>query len=76
MVANWVKELTEEVMGSAPFNIGDIVKHPDGYKVKIIGGSYWGNYGLSNHWSWKRVLDNGTLDTKIEYGYGWQPEGK
>jgi len=71
MVENWVRELTEEVLGSAPFAVGDIVKHPDGRKVKIVGGQYWGTHGLSNHWSWRAVKSNGKLKKKVEHGYGW-----
>lgn len=72
-VASWVKELTEEVMGGPPFKVGDVVKHPDGRKVKIMGGQYWGEYGLSNFWYWREVKEDGTLG-EIEHGYGWRPE--
>ena len=71
-VAPWVQELTESVFGGAPFAIGDTVTHPDGRKVRITGGSYWGTYGLSNFWYWKPVLKNGKLG-KQEHGYGWTP---
>ena len=74
MVQRWVKDLTESALGGAPFEIGDVVMHPDGYKVKITGGQYWGTHGLSNCWTWKKVLKNGKL-SKDEYsGYGWRPE--
>ena len=51
---------------------GDIVKHPDGYEVKITSGYYLDpTYGrLSNFWYWKRVLPDGKLG-KEEHGYGW-----
>lgn len=70
-VTPWVKKLVEDTMGSAPFKIGDIVKHPDGRTVKIVSGRYWGRYGLSNHWGFSEVLKNGRISKKIEYGYGW-----
>jgi hypothetical protein len=70
-VAAWVKSMTEEVLGAAPFKIGDVVKHPSGRTVKIIGGAYWGEHGLSNHWFWKEVLPSGKLGEE-EYGYGWE----
>ncbi len=70
MVAAWVKNMTEEVLGGAPFKIGDVVKHPDGRTVKIVGGQYWGEHGLSNFWDWQEVLSNGKLGKK-ECGYGW-----
>jgi len=66
------KEITESVMGGPPFEIGDIVNHPDGRKVKITEGKYWGAHGLSNFWYWREVKKNGKLG-KIEHGYGWRP---
>lgn len=72
-IAPWAKSLTEEVLGGAPFKIGDVVKHPDGRKVKITGGQYWGQYGLSNFWDWREVLPKGKLG-KPESGYGWRVE--
>lgn len=76
MVAAWAKELTESVIGGAPFKIGDVVKHPDGRTVKITEGRYWGDHGLSNFWYWREVLKDGSLSDKVEHGYGWstQPE--
>ena len=65
-VAQWVQDLIPETK----LKIGKIVKHPDGRKVKIVDGQYWGEYGLSNHWSWKEVKKNGKLG-KLEHGYGW-----
>lgn len=73
-VAPWVKSMTEGVLGGAPFKVGDVVTHPDGYKVKIVSGQYWGEHGLSNHWSWRRVLKSGRLSRKEEHGYGWVPK--
>lgn len=69
-VADWVRALTEEVMGASPFAVGDTVTHPDGRTVRIVGGQYWGTYGLSNHWYWQEVLSDGSLGPK-ENGYGW-----
>lgn len=71
-VEPWVRELTESVIGSSPFEVGDIVKRPDGRMVKIIGGHYWGTYGLSNFWYWREVLPDGKLSDKQESGYGWE----
>ena len=72
-ISEMAKRLTEEVYGPAPFAVGDIVLHPDGYKVKITGGQYWGEFGLSNFWYWRKVNDDGTLGEK-QHGYGWRPE--
>lgn len=75
MVSRWVQNLTESVMGGAPFAIGDIVKRPSGRTVKITGGKYWGTYGFSNFWYWKKVLSGGELG-KEESGYGWEQQDK
>jgi hypothetical protein len=72
-VLSWVRNLTEEVVGSAPFVIGDIVQHPSGRVVKIVDGQYWGHRGLSNFWYWQEILSEGVLGAK-ECGYGWQPK--
>jgi len=71
-VEQWVKDLTEEVLGGSPFEIGDTVIHPDGRKVRIVGGQYWGTYGLSNFWEWREVLHDGKLSNVVESGYGWR----
>ena len=75
MVAPWVKAMTESVIGGPPFAIGDVVKHPDGRTVKIISGQFWGEHGLSNHWSWKEVFPDGKLSETVEHGYGWEVKG-
>ena len=67
------RQVTEEVLGPAPFAIGDRVPHPDGRLVEITGGQWWGTHGLSNYWYWKPVLSDGTLGEQ-ESGYGWSPE--
>ena len=68
------RQITEDVFGPSAMEVGKIVKHPRGYKVRIISGQYWGLHGLSNFWEWKRVLKNGKLSKKIERGYGWHKE--
>ena len=69
-VAKWVQDLTESVIGKSKMKVGKIVKHPDGRKVKIISGQFWGTYGLSNFWEWREIKKNGKLG-KLESGYGW-----
>ena len=69
-VAEWVRDLTEEVLGAPPFKVGDVVEHPDGRTVKITKGQYWGTYGLSNFWYWREVREDGSLGLE-EHGYGW-----
>ncbi len=70
MVEQWVKDLTESVIGTSQLCVGDEVLHPDGRKVKITDGQYWGTYGLSNFWYWREILPDGKLG-KEEHGYGW-----
>lgn len=63
------KYLTEN--DSSNWCPGKIVKHPAGYLVVIIGGQFWGKYGLSNFWSWQRFKKDGTTSKKVHNGYGW-----
>lgn len=72
-VKQWVKDLTEEVVGGAPFAVGDTVPHPSGRTVKIVDGQYWATQGFSNHWTWQEVRADGTLGPE-ESGYGWDPK--
>jgi len=78
----WARKLTLDmdreaaVDGFVPcgkYEIGKFYMYcPDGKrpcKVKLVDGQYWGTYGLSNHWRWRRVLKNGKLG-KVEFGYG------
>lgn len=69
-----IRCMTEEVVGGAPFQVGDVVRHPDGRVVQITGGQYWGEYGLSNFWYWKPVGPDGRLREEVEHGYGWRPD--
>lgn len=72
----WVQDIVTDVIGPAPFKIGDTVKHPDGRSVRIISGYYLDpEYKrLSNFWYWREVLKDGSLAKKEESGYGWTPE--
>lgn len=51
-VENWVKELTESVIGGPPVEIGKRYHHPEHGVITITSGQYWGTYGLSNFWHW------------------------
>lgn len=73
VVSPAIKALVEDVCGGPPFAIGDVVLDQEGKrKVEIVAGQYWGEAGLSNHWSWREVLPDGSLG-QIEHGYGWRP---
>lgn len=50
--------------------VGKVVKHPDGYNVKVIEGAFLRNGRVSNFWSWQRINEDGTLGP-VESGYGW-----
>jgi hypothetical protein len=65
MVEKWVKDLTEEVMGGPPVEIGKRYWHPEDGLIEITAGQYWGKHGLSNHWGWT-VIETGEHHT----GYG------
>lgn len=71
-ITEFGKGITESVCGGSPFEIGDVVNHPSGRKVKIVDGRYWGTHGLSNFWYWREVNADGSLGKK-EHGYGWRP---
>jgi hypothetical protein len=73
MLQDLAREIIEKVIGGPPFKIGDDVRHPSGRTVRITGGQYMGTYGLSNHWTWREVMLDGSLG-KEEHGYGWRPE--
>ncbi|HLE03329.1 MAG TPA: hypothetical protein VI729_01780 [Anaerolineales bacterium] len=76
MITNWVREIVEESgFPGATLKIGAVVQHPDGRKVKITGGAFWGTYGVSNFWYWRPILANGELGPE-EHGYGWDPNGR
>ena len=61
-----IRQMIEDSSSSSTWEPGTITTHPDGYKVEIIDGQFYGTYGLSNFWTWKR------LDTGVEEdGYGW-----
>lgn len=75
-VEKWVMDIVEKYNGPSPFKIGDTVKHPDGRTVRIVAGQYWGEFGISNFWYWREVLEDGSISQKDECGYGWRLDGR
>jgi hypothetical protein len=73
-VKSWVREICEEAIGTCPIAIGQrwIIK---GKLCQITGGQYWGTHGLSNHWNWQEVNEDGTLGA-IGSDYGRWHEWK
>lgn len=69
-----VRRLVRENAGTSYYwKLGQVVKHPDGYNVRIDSGCYLDpTYGrVSNWWTWT-VLDKNNKPTKEkDKGYGW-----
>lgn len=57
-----------EHRASGPPQIGYYYDHPEDELIKVTGGQYQGEFGISNHWSWIRCSDgakgNGYWDSK------------
>jgi hypothetical protein len=68
MVEQWVKDLTEDVLGGSPVEVGQEYRHPEDGPIRIVSGQYWGAHGLSNFWYWK-VLATG--ETHHGYADHW-----
>ena len=49
-------EMIEDLKKQQRFDVGDTMRHEDSRIVKVVRGQYWGEYGLSNHWTFKEVL--------------------
>ena len=67
-----VRDINKKFHGESSMVIGETIRHPNGYLVKVIDGQYLDPvYGrLSNSWTWRRVKKDGSLG-KEEKGYGW-----
>jgi hypothetical protein len=74
MVERSAKDVTEAVIGKAPFAVGDVVFHPHGFLVKIMAGQYRGTCGLSNQWSYQRVAECNNPVGSMMQGFGWDPQ--
>ena len=72
-ISTIARKITEDVFGGQPFEVGDVVRHPDGRMVEIVDGQYYGEHGFSNFWYWRPIKKDGTLG-KLEKGYGWSPK--
>lgn len=64
--------INRELESESTMEVGKIVRHPKGYRVKIISGQFLDpTYGrVSNWWTWKRVRKGGKLGRAVS-GYGW-----
>lgn len=62
--------INAEEAARSKMKVGEFIKHPDGYNVKVISGAYLRNGRVSNWWEWQRVNEDGTLGP-VEAGYGW-----
>jgi hypothetical protein len=60
-----------EELAPSKMAVGEIVDHPDGRRVLIVSGSFYGSYGrVSNFWNWKEIGADGSFGP-LESGYGW-----
>ena len=64
MVEQWVKD----IVGNSPLAVGNHYLHPKDGIIKVIGGRFWGEHGVSNFWFWE-VLETG--ETHNGYGDEW-----
>jgi hypothetical protein len=69
-VAPWVRELVEAEWPCS-MEVGIKTLHAtDGREVLITSGRFWDTHGVSNWWTWREVLPDGSLGPE-ECGYGW-----
>ena len=47
----------------------------DNKTVRITSGQYMGEYGVSNSWDWREVLENGELGQRLYRGYTGPRDG-
>lgn len=64
-VPGWIQQMTQDVIGPAPVQVGRQYAHPTDGVIEITSGQYWGTHGLSNFWHW-RVMSTG----EMKHGYG------
>lgn len=67
-VSQWVRSLTEDVVGPSTLSVGGHYLHPDDGEIEITSGRYWGERGISNFWRWTVVS---TGEQKYGYGGHW-----
>jgi hypothetical protein len=68
MGVRWARQLTEEVTGGSPVQIGKCYLHPTDGEIEVVSGQYWGTNGPSTYWHWE-VLATGEI--KAGYGGDW-----
>lgn len=70
-LARIAAQMNAELAAQSKMKVGEVVMHPDGYKVYVTDGQYLSNGRVSNFWYWKRVNEDGSLSETTEHGYGW-----
>ena len=63
-------EIIEDLKKQQRFDIGDTMLHESGRIVKVTAGQYWGKHGLSNHWTFREIMPDGSLGAE-EHDYGY-----
>ena len=66
-ISSFVKDMVEGE--STILEVGKWYIH-EGDIVQITDGQFWGTYGLSNFWYWKKLKKDGTLSEETFHGYG------
>jgi hypothetical protein len=64
---SWIQDLVEDFFPPSILRVGERFRHK-GRVVEVTGGQYWGLWGVSNHWHWRPVLEDGSLGPE-EDGY-------
>lgn len=67
-VEKWVRDIVEDTVGGSPLEVGKRYVHPEHGLIEVVGGQYWGERGLSNHWHWIVVA---TGEKHNGYGENW-----
>jgi hypothetical protein len=66
-----IQDKIKALSGASEWKVGDVVRHPDGYNVKILRGQYLSGGRVSNWWEWVKLDRKGRKTKTYETGYGW-----
>lgn len=70
IMPGWCREIHDECFGRCELEICQ-VHDIHGKPCVIVGGAYWGTYGVSNFWDWQEVLPDGLGPRQGGYGGDW-----
>lgn len=69
MITQTAKAIVDRRVKRIP-HIGDQIIHPTHGLVELVGGQFWGTYGISNFWYWRKIGKRGKPIGKLYSGYG------